>query len=116
MRREAPGKVRRVLGGGASTATEAATGLRARVRAAGPADHTRALGAGVVTDGLFDLRPFVGRYGLPDDLTGQRVLDVGTFDGFWAFEMERRGALVTSIDVDRTQQLDWPPRLRPEED
>jgi tRNA (mo5U34)-methyltransferase len=45
-----------------------------------------------------------------------RVLDVGTFDGFWAFELERRGATVTSIDLDRIQQLDWPPRLRPAED
>ena len=90
--------------------------LRSRVREAGPWYHTLALGGDVVTEGMFDLRPFVPRYGLPDDLSGMRVLDVGTFDGFWAFEMERRGASVTSLDLDRTQQLDWPPRLRPAED
>ena len=45
-----------------------------------------------------------------------RVLDVGTFEGFWAFELERRGAEVVALDVDRIQQLDWPPRLRPAED
>src|SRR3954447_19575574 len=90
--------------------------LRARVGEVGPWYHTLELAPGVVTEGMFDLRPFVDRYGLPDDLTGVRVLDVGTFDGFWAFEMERRGAKVTSLDVDRTQQLDWPPRLRPRED
>jgi len=90
--------------------------LRLRVRAAGPWYHTLDLGSGVVTEGMFDLRPYVERYGLPADLSGLRALDVGTFDGFWAFEMERRGAKVTSLDVDRTQQLDWPPRLRPAQD
>lgn len=78
--------------------------------------HTIELRPGIVTEGMFDLRPYVERYGLPDDLTGTRALDVGTFDGFWAFELERRGARVTALDVDRIQDLDWPPRLRPAED
>jgi SAM-dependent methyltransferase len=78
--------------------------------------HTQELAPGLVTPGMFDLRPFVHRYGLPDDLSGMRALDVGTFEGFWAFELERRGAEVTAIDVDRIQDLDWPPRLRPSED
>jgi tRNA (mo5U34)-methyltransferase len=78
--------------------------------------HTQELAPGVVTEGMFDLRPFVDSYGLPDDLSGRRALDVGTFEGFWAFEMERRGAEVTAIDVDRIQDLDWPPRLRLDED
>ena len=78
--------------------------------------HTQELAPGVVTPGMFDLRPYVGNYGLPDDLSGKRVLEVGTFEGFWAFELERRGADVTAIDVDRIQDLDWPPRLRPSED
>jgi tRNA (mo5U34)-methyltransferase len=76
--------------------------------------HTQELAPGLVTPGMFDLRPYVGHYGLPDDLSGMRALDVGTFEGFWAFELERRGAQVTAIDVDRTQELDWPRRLRPE--
>jgi SAM-dependent methyltransferase len=78
--------------------------------------HTQELGPGLVTPGMFDLRPFVSHYGLPDDLTGKRALDIGTFEGFWAFELERRGAEVTAIDVDRIQDLDWPPRLRPDTD
>lgn len=78
--------------------------------------HTQELAPGLVTPGMFDLRPYVDRYGLPDDLSGVRALDVGTFEGFWAFELERRGATVTALDVDRLQQLDWPPRLRPAED
>lgn len=78
--------------------------------------HTQELAPGVVTPGMFDLRPYVHRYGLPDDLSGQRVLDVGTFEGFWAFELERRGAEVVALDVARLHQLDWPPRLRPAAD
>jgi tRNA (mo5U34)-methyltransferase len=64
---------------------------------------------------MFDLGPYVGRYGLPARLDGMRVLDVGTWDGFWAFEMERRGAAeVVALDLDDERELDWPPRRRPE--
>lgn len=75
--------------------------------------HTIDLGDGLVTDGWFDLRPHVARYGLPERMDGMRVLDVGTWDGFWAFEMERRGATVVALDVDREEQYDVPPRRRP---
>ena len=67
---------------------------------------------GETTDGLFDLRPYVGRYGLPASLEGKRALEVGTWDGFWAFELERRGADVVAIDLDDERELDWPPRRR----
>ncbi len=78
--------------------------------------HTLDLAPGLTTPGMFDLRPYVHHYGLPEDLSGQRALDVGTFDGFWAFELERRGAEVVALDVPRIQDLDWPPRQRPAED
>jgi tRNA (mo5U34)-methyltransferase len=77
--------------------------------------HTIDLGEGLVTPGWFDLRPHVGRYGLPERLDGLRVLDVGTWDGFWAFELERRGAEVVALDVDHENEYDWPPRRRPAE-
>lgn len=35
---------------------------------------------------------------IPEDLTGKRVLDIGPWDGYYTFEMERRGAEVTAID------------------
>src|SRR3546814_5901121 len=54
--------------------------------------HTIDLGNGVVTPGEYDHRPAVRHVPLPDRLDGLRCLDVGTHDGFWAFEMERRGA------------------------
>ncbi len=75
--------------------------------------HTLELGPGVVTDGIFDLRPWVSRYGIPPRLDGLRALDVGTWDGFWAFELERRGAEVVALDLDDEADLDWPPRRRP---
>src|SRR5688572_24185908 len=64
---------------------------------------------------MFDLRGVVERYEIPDDLSGLRVLEIGTFEGFWAFELEGRGAEVTALDIDWLQDLDWPPRLRPPE-
>ncbi len=75
--------------------------------------HTIELPGGVVTPGQFDHRPLLPRYGLPSDLTGKRALDVATFDGFWAFEMERRGADVTAIDIDDPRHLDFPTLARP---
>ena len=85
--------------------------LRERVRAI-DWYHTIELAPGLVTQGMFDHRPLVERFGLPGDLSGRRALDVGTFDGFWAFELERRGATVVAIDVDDTRDYDWPPRYR----
>jgi len=74
--------------------------------------HTIELPDGVVTPGRFDHRPLVPSYGLPTNLSGQRALDVATFDGFWAFELERRGAQVVAIDVDSTRDVDFPAQVR----
>jgi SAM-dependent methyltransferase len=74
--------------------------------------HTLELAPGVLTPGQIDLRRVAGKL-LPDDLRGLRALDVGTFDGFWAFELERRGADVVAIDVERAEAADWPPTTRP---
>src|SRR3954466_14773970 len=79
--------------------------------------HTLELGDGVVTKGMFDHRPVLDRYPIPADLSGKRCLDVATMDGFWAFEMERRGAAsVTALDLEDPDQLDWPAALRPDHD
>jgi tRNA (mo5U34)-methyltransferase len=74
--------------------------------------HTIELPGGVVTNGTHDLRALVPRVGLPDDLGGQRALDVATFNGFWAFELERRGASVVAIDLPTIAALDLPPAVR----
>lgn len=73
--------------------------------------HTMDLREGVTTPGFFDHRSILPRYGFPADLTGKRVLDVGTFDGFFAFEFERRGAQVVSLDVPDASALDFPAHL-----
>ena len=54
--------------------------------------HTIDLGQGVVTAGIDDSPRSLERAGLPRDLTGKTVLDVGAWDGFYSFEAERRGA------------------------
>lgn len=57
------------------------------------------LGEGVVTVGRSHPRENLLPYlHLPDDLTGKTVLDICTWDGFMAFECERRGATVTAVD------------------
>lgn len=71
--------------------------------------HTLEL-PGLTTSGIFDMRPYVPLYGIPESLAGKRVLEVGTWDGFWAFELERRGAEVIAIDLEDEADLDWPPR------
>jgi tRNA (mo5U34)-methyltransferase len=69
--------------------------------------HTFALNAahGLYTPGVArDHRyrvPF-----LPDSFAGQRVLDVGTFDGFYAFLAEYRGA-ARVVAVDNEQYVAW---------
>src|SRR5215212_9883436 len=74
---------------------------------------TLELGDGVATSGMFDYRPVLDRYPIPADLSGMRCLDVATMDGFWAFEMERRGAAsVTALDLEDPEALDWPAALR----
>jgi SAM-dependent methyltransferase len=90
-----------------------ADALRARVDAI-EWYHTLELAPGVLTEGMFDLRHAIDRYRLPERLDGLRVLDVGTWDGFWAFEMERRGAAeVVALDLDDERELDWPATRRP---
>lgn len=64
--------------------------LRARV-AAIRWYHTIDLGGGIVTPGVDDSRYRLERLQLPP-LAGKTVLDVGAWDGFFAFEAERRGA------------------------
>jgi SAM-dependent methyltransferase len=65
----------------------------------------------MVTAGQVDLRRLAPKV-LPAELGGRRALDVGTFDGFWAFELERRGAEVVAIDVEWLEAAEWPPLTR----
>jgi hypothetical protein len=76
--------------------------------------HTVDLGNGVVTPGLCDHRPYPGSYGLPRDLSDKTALDIGAASGFFAFEMEKRGAEVTATDLPTwggIERADWSCRL-----
>lgn len=66
--------------------------------------HRIELPGGVVTPGWAPINRDI--YGIPDDLTGKRVLDVGAWDGYWTFEALKRGAAeVVAID-DFSDSLD----------
>ena len=70
--------------------------------------HTFDLPGGVTTVGLFDHRTFVHKLPLPAAMGGWRCLDAGASDGFFGFEMARRGADVVSLDLpDHTAQDFW---------
>ena len=74
--------------------------------------HTIDLPEGVSTPGWFDLRPTVDRMPWPE-VRGKRCLDVGTYDGFLAFELERRGASeVVATDIPDHRSWDWPADMR----
>jgi SAM-dependent methyltransferase len=75
--------------------------------------HTIELAPGVVTPGHIDLRGTAPKV-LPSDLSGRRALDIGTFDGFWAFELARRGAETVAVDVPSLDEAEWPPNRRAE--
>jgi tRNA (mo5U34)-methyltransferase len=77
--------------------------------------HTIDLGHGVATPGLYDHRPYLHHYGLPSDLHGKTVLDIGAASGFFAFEFERRGAQVTATDLPEWSDHDFGPNYQPDQ-
>jgi tRNA (mo5U34)-methyltransferase len=75
--------------------------------------HTIDVEPGVTTPGFFDLRHAVDRFPWPE-VRGKRCLDIGTFDGFFAFELERRGAAeVVAVDIEDHKLWDWALDARP---
>jgi tRNA (mo5U34)-methyltransferase len=65
--------------------------------------HSIDFGDGVVSPGvvpLASMQQALMYFQFPERVDGLRVLDIGTYDGFFAFEAERRGAReVVAIDV-----------------
>jgi tRNA (mo5U34)-methyltransferase len=64
--------------------------------------HSFELPDGAAIEGVNSLesqRMRLAQFPIPGDLAGKRVLDVGAWDGWFSFELERRGAEVTAIDV-----------------
>src|SRR5437016_1022748 len=58
------------------------------------------LAPGVYTPGSNDIAWLLNIAGVPDDLSGASILDIGTTNGGAAFELERRGATrVVATDI-----------------
>jgi len=68
--------------------------------------HTVDLGDGLITPGLHDYRRRLAEFRFPDDMSGLGVLDVGSATGFFAFEFERRGAQVVSVELPSLDDVD----------
>ena len=48
----------------------------------------------------------VRQFPIPEDLRGKHVLDIGAWDGWFTFEMERRGASVVAADAVRSEKFE----------
>jgi tRNA (mo5U34)-methyltransferase len=96
----------------AASPAAAAADARAEIESNPLWYHTLELAPGAVTPGWFDLRSVIDKLPWPD-VSGKRCLDVGTYDGQLAFELERRGAReVIATDIDDHDRWDWPPNIR----
>jgi len=60
--------------------------------------HRIEVGHGIVTPGPDNSKKKLEALHLPEDLTGKSVLDIGAWNGYFSFECERRGAVVTATD------------------
>src|SRR5262245_59952576 len=60
--------------------------------------HRIELKPGLITPGINDSQAVLELLELPKDCSRLRALDIGARDGFFSFEMERRGAEVLAID------------------
>jgi tRNA (mo5U34)-methyltransferase len=72
--------------------------VRARIAAIPHWYHPIEIRPGIVTPGANAARIVLETLELPADCRGMRALDLGTRDGFFAFELERRGAEVVAVD------------------
>lgn len=68
--------------------------------------HTVELKNGIVTPGDYDYRNKLSGFQFPDDMSGMRVLDVGSATGFFTFEFEKRGAEVVSVELPTLYEWD----------
>ena len=67
--------------------------------------HCVELTPGVVTDGDHDMTSHLPAFRFPERMDGLQVLDIGRASGFFAFEFERRGAVVTATEL--PSLMDW---------
>jgi tRNA (mo5U34)-methyltransferase len=63
---------------------------------------------GLITPGTNDSPHNLEMLELPADCSGMRVLDIGARDGFFSFELERRGADVLAVDYMPAERTGFP--------
>ncbi len=68
--------------------------------------HSIDLPGDITTPGMYDYRRSVDAFGFPEDMHGMSVLDVGSATGFFAFDFERRGGEVVSVELPGFEELD----------
>ncbi|RZB38072.1 MAG: tRNA (mo5U34)-methyltransferase [Desulfobacteraceae bacterium Eth-SRB2] len=68
--------------------------------------HTVELPNGLITPGQYDFRATISSFHFPENMQGMTVLDVGSATGYFAFEFEKRGARVTSVEIPSLESLD----------
>jgi tRNA (mo5U34)-methyltransferase len=70
--------------------------------------HQIEIRPGIVTPGINNSRQMLGHLHIPERCDGVRALDIGVRDGFFAFELERRGAEVVAIDYVDASETGFP--------
>lgn len=79
-------------------ATVNANDVREKVQSVKHWYHQISVHPGIVTPGINDCAATLKLLNLPESCSGMRALDLGARDGFFSFEMEKRGAEVVAVD------------------
>ncbi len=91
-----------------STASPSDAEIRERIAAVPHWYHQIEIRPGIVTPGINDTQGTLAQLDLPADCSGMRALDIGARDGFFSFELERRGAEVVAIDYMEPGETGFP--------
>jgi len=67
--------------------------------------HTIELTPDIVTKGRYDWRKYFGNFNFPS-LKGKKILDVGAGNGFFSFEFEKLGGVVTALEIPNQNERD----------
>ena len=54
---------------------------------------------GFCTPGTYNMNDYLKFYPMPEDLSGKTAIELGAAEGFFSFEMEKRGAKVVVVDL-----------------
>jgi tRNA (mo5U34)-methyltransferase len=67
--------------------------------------HTIELAPNIVTKGCYDWRKYFKNFNFPS-LKGKKILDIGAGNGFFSFEFEKRGGIVTASEIPLQKERD----------